>query len=1249
MPLPPFTEENKILKTKNYSNENVINFHHSKLGNVEVRVVLEYNSGSTVIVPQYRMNDDSNWLNFEDDESKLGLQDIINENKRRDSLFTKDLRSKLEGEITNSELAVFFKDVFEKGYIEASDFIFNKFIAQTKDEFDVVALRKFYSLVNPTFLFSDPNATYENRQNQPVIDLSQRQELIKRVTDYVKTRNSQHRENIATSTVPIEAIKMSLKTSIGPRRYQAILGILRYDCGISLGEYFDEYVGNADKFKGIKFDHEDEHEDEYKEEDVTEFKQFNQEVIKSLDQDDGKPWEDLDKLLRSEAYKKDLNRIVEKLKPSDELKEEIKRHLLAIYSGGEIEDPFNRLKIILISERLKAKGLELDKAKDLATRFVTGEESIENLKQDISFEQMGDKKPSEEKLEAIFTKYAAFGKISDATQLRKRIVGKVLSQFQKKFAEQINHLDQIQTVEMDGSEILFRGIDQKSDLTEELIRQQFEDIHVGMSTSDGISQQLSSYKIQQVRVLGPGGLNSRASYATATTFNFAVAAKYVGDEGWIFDVRPKKGKLAINLQNISTTYQEIDFEAIDPEEIYAVYKVSRNFGELFNRIYRIEKVILNPHYKKRESDSLNLLVEGQEIEIEQPLRGSDSVKSSNIVVDGCDVFKQFNEEQLKIHGERYAEGSHLKEDSSTSMQNKEVEPSLWKENHNYNRSFSGIDARSEIINKDVVTNSSTTTSEEALWKDYKEGRNNEGQGAIHGNGWFWKYPQDYKRGNGFKVFITVEPEDLNKATEILIKNGYFNYDKLPKCLQKIPPYSEESIKRRLAIILYAEGEKTEESDKIWAERLNAIEKDFYEAGIKPRPLVSIENAAGGSKATDRKFPGSLYSYCKKDVFSWDWQKDNYFSGIKISVAESINQKIDEIKSEIKKVEESKDSSVLARLKDMLKAEELYLQISQVEPEKTEYIQSGANISDDEKTNEAKVISLASGFLKEENQKMTLERARYFWANELRRSTNIETRNDNILEYETDDDISEPQAAKEKVEGVLKSPKISSSSIPSSELEKELIEAKIFEVLNSSSTVPVQSLSAKEVAIQKATTVKGCENSAEEKLISAKLLDYAARGVLSKAIDAKNKLGSKAAVIDQTIWNSNGGSQKVWNNRCVRTDFTGVDLSGTYRTIFVNCTFDKECVLPTDKSSIDQKYFSNCSFSKELMDHPSNKNLKAALQDAGMKISEDGFFYEVGKSKREKYGEKKDKKIIPSTIFKPIESFKFIKEVSLVEM
>ena len=1004
--LPTLPKENKILKTCSRTDEeteNVINFQRPNSENVKVRVFFN------VYYPVVQYHDGSNWKEFEDNnERKVSLEDVIAQNKERDSLFTKELQAALnEGEeVTNSDLASLFKQAFEEGYIQASAVIFDKFVAQTADKFDAAALRKFYNVANPLDRSGNVlDRTYEDNLNEPVIDLSQRQELKKRVTKHVKTCNSKHRKNIATSSVPIDAIRMSLETSIGPRRYQAILGILRDDCGISL-EGLDEYAGNADKFKRIQFDHEDYKKGE-DEKEYNELNQFNQKALELLNKNSGKLWEDLDKLLRSEAYEKDLKRIVEKLHPSDDLTEKIKDHLLAIYSGGAIEEPFNQLKIILISERLKAKMLERDKALDLATRFVVGKESLETLQQDESVQQMGEGKPSEKKFEAIFTKYAAFGKISDSTQLRKRVVGKVLSQFQKKFAEQIHHLDGIQTVEMDGSEILFRGIDQRSDLTEELIRRQFEEVYVGMSTSDGVSQQLSSYKIQRERVPGPGGLQKRASYAAATTFNFAVAAKYAGDRGWIYDVRPKKGKVATNLQVLSPKYQEIDFEAIDPEEIYAVYKVSQTSIDSSNtttsrKNNKIEKVILNPHYKKRKDDSLNLLVEGQKIVTEesQSMCGGEvfSVTSGVNNSNGVDVFKSFNEQQIKFHRNKYSMGSHLREANSTLMQNKmqNKQPSLLVVGSNYNRSFSGIDAASEVVEKDVaVTDQSDTASQEksnALWFHYKEGYNSES--GSHSRGWFWGNPDNSGDGNNFKVFISVEPDDLNMATEILIKKGYFNYQQLPECSQKIPPYSEGSVGRRLAIILYAQGKKNAESDKIWAERLNAIEKDFYEAGIKPRPLVSKEEAALGSDADDRKFPGSLYSYYKKDVvwnpLPWNWRGDNYFSGIEINVAESIDQKIRVIKSKISEAEEGGNSSELPRLKDMLKAEELYFEISQVGPEGTEYIQSGTNISGEKKTNEVKVTILDSdGSLKEETRKVTLERARYFLANDLRRSANTE--------------------------------------------------------------------------------------------------------------------------------------------------------------------------------------------------------------------------------------------------------------------
>ena len=454
---------------------------------------------------------------------------------------------------------------------------------------------------------------------------------------------------------------------------------------------------------------------------------------------------------------------------------------------------------------------------------------------------------------------------------------------------------------------------------------------------------------------------------------------------------------------------------------------------------------------------------------------------------------------------------------------------------------------------------------------------------------------------------------------------------LPKCFQKVPSYSEENLKVRLAIILYAQGDKTEESDKIWAERLNAIEKDFYEAGIKPRPLVSKEKAASGSVADDRKFLGSLYSYYKKDVVwnkqPWNWRDDNYFSGIEINVAESINQKIWAIKSKIGEAEAGGNSSELPRLNDMLRAEELYLEISKVGPEGTEYIQSGTNIPDEEKTIEVKVISFDSS---EETQKMTLERARYFHANDLRRCGSIT--HPTPLKPKPKQQ-NHRQAGKKKVAVISESP-ISPSTILTSKSEKKITEEKIFEAVNSSSNVVIEKLSAEDVAIRKATA--GQDDLGKTKKNLAGLLEYAAKGVFYKAKKAAENDNREFEVVKEKK-----KSKEAWYKRFTRTDFKQVDLSETFRTVFVNCTFDENCVLPNESSSIDPKYFSNCKFSKALIDKPENEALKKALEDAGMKSDEENpYFYKIGRYA----GMDKEEK--PNPNFKAIESFKFVEGIEI---
>ncbi len=185
----------------------------------------------------------------------------------------------------------------------------------------------------------------------------------------------------------------------------------------------------------------------------------------------------------------------------------------------------------------------------------------------------------------------------------------------------------------------------------------------------------------------------------------------------------------------------------------------------------------------------------------------------------------------------------------------------------------------------------------------------------------------------------------------------------------------------------------------------------------------------------------------------------------------------------------------------------------------------------------------------------------------------------------------------------------------------------------------ENLSAEDVAIRK---VAGSDEESAKKVKAIwskkesgkeSVLEYAANSVLNKA--------KKAAKNDtREVVKEVKKSQEAWYKRFTRTDFEQVDLSETFRTVFVHCTFDENCVLPKDSSSIDPKYFSNCKFSKVLMDKPENKALKSALENAGMKLDGDSSFYKIGNVKRERYADK-TKEGKPNPNFKAIESFQLI--------
>ena len=423
---------------------------------------------------------------------------------------------------------------------------------------------------------------------------------------------------------------------------------------------------------------------------------------------------------------------------------------------------------------------------------------------------MKDKEISPEKFKAIFTKYVAFGQINDVEELKTRITGKIISQFEEEFCKQIHFLDSTggtggegdkKIVEMQGSEILFRGMDSESGLTEDVIKQQFLIPHVGMYKIYGVSEQNGSYIIRNRRelILDSG---RRISYATATMSNFAAAAKYAKGhaEGWIYDIRPKKGKIGV-LTN--KKYQEIDFSSIDPEEIYAVYKVSQinnNESTAIEKITEttstITEIILNPHYKKRKSGDSNLF-EGELFKKDSVIKTAETNNRlsgiSYSIASAKDdsnkdltSFLNTNEKQQEIYNQLAASGNNTNPNSGITTQ---FDPPEWLTGNDYKESFDNTKQSPQGLK---------------LWDQYKEDNSSQ-------DDWFFAGSRNFYEENKFKVFIPVEAEDLLKAAEILIKNGYFQYDKLPLCEQKLPLYrsviNETDTDKRLAIILYAQGKK----------------------------------------------------------------------------------------------------------------------------------------------------------------------------------------------------------------------------------------------------------------------------------------------------------------------------------------------------------------------------------------------------------------------------------------------------------
>ncbi len=614
---------------------------------------------------------------------------------------------------------------------------------------------------------------------------------------------------------------------------------------------------------------------------------------------------------------------------------------------------------------------ELPKVRDLVNRFLSGEASINYVKKNSFL----SKSFSTEKIESIFTKFTTFGKIDSFDKFKTRIKSRKSFEFQEKFAQEINLLDAIREVEANGEEVFFRGINIPNEADPQDILSSFDKIHVGTNTitdygsgSDKVfakPQGLASYRIKINR--SGGHEDGRASYATSVTSDFKIALKYSrggSPHGLIYEIRPQKGRLSVNMESISPYYSEAGLSQINPREVYAIHSVrTSKVGGIDTQ--SIVGSFYNPHYKKRSADPhvdafMGRVSDLGDIELVPGERGRVPRFNKS---DAQGQFEAFNSQQVrdfravarKIRDS--GEGRSVKEKSHFYGFRPKYNAKILEE-----RRVAEVVLKSDRLNRQ---------KEFVEWKRCEEN-------------WFSRGLE--RSSQDFKVFISVDAEDYQRAVEILIKNGNFSYKDLPNCTQRLGSGRSKEI----AIVLNCNSEAPSDLDK-WKSRLSSIESDLYFAGIKPRPLNARR------ELYDRKFPDSLYCYFKKDRTTgveWDWESDNYFkegeSIIGLGAARNVEKRIKGLESDISEAMKSLDTQSdrgrgLFALRSLLRSERKYLEISKLGPEETELIQSGVSTVGKKTSHVARNIVWSGEFTADNptHVAMTPQRALFYEAKSFR--------------------------------------------------------------------------------------------------------------------------------------------------------------------------------------------------------------------------------------------------------------------------
>ena len=118
--------------------------------------------------------------------------------------------------------------------------------------------------------------------------------------------------------------------------------------------------------------------------------------------------------------------------------------------------------------------------------------------------------------------------------------------------------------------------------------------------------------------------------------------------------------------------------------------------------------------------------------------------------------------------------------------------------------------------------------------------------------------------------------------------------------------------------------------------------------------------------------------------------------------------------------------------------------------------------------------------------------------------------------------------------------------------------------------------------------------------------------ISKAKDAANK-AIKEGKEEVKVFSGTLDKNRSYE-RFVGKDFQNCDMKNLFRATFLKCTFDKNCKLPTDLSSLEPKYFSQCKIHASLLDSDVGQSFKKKFGEK-FKLTKEGDFYYTPKNER----------------------------------